>query len=139
MLSKPNNLLEPALTLAANTLRLSRLPPRNMAAPQKAPALIKPRRLRPTIFSRSVDWFSSNRLTSGSLQVFAATLKSDHDANVSERCTEQNVGWRELHPYRFIRGQAQGSQVQRLGQRTEGLAIGQADAHFAGPVFGLED
>ena len=31
------------------------------------------------------------------------------------------------------------SQVQRFGQRTEGLAIGQADAHFAGAVFGVED
>ena len=63
-----------ALTLAAMTLRLNRLPPRNIAAPHKAPALMKPRRLRPTIFSRSVDWFSSNRLTSGSLLGFGSHL-----------------------------------------------------------------
>ncbi|MNC73088.1 hypothetical protein D3C75_1242300 [compost metagenome] len=69
MLSKPSNRLVPALTLAASALRLSRLPPRNMAAPHKAPALMKPRRLRPTICSRSVGWLSSNRLTSGSLRI----------------------------------------------------------------------
>src|SRR5471030_2930272 len=92
MLLKPSKLLEPALTLAASTLRLSRLPPRNIAAPQRAPALMKPRRLRPTIFSRSVGWFSSNRLTSGSLLDFAVTLVSVSEGFVSEWSTQQDVG-----------------------------------------------
>ncbi|MNF10336.1 hypothetical protein D3C80_2112480 [compost metagenome] len=54
MPSKPSNELEASLMLAASTLRLSRLPPMNRAAPHSAPAPIKPRRLRPTMCSRSV-------------------------------------------------------------------------------------
>nr|BFE93532.1 hypothetical protein GCM10020185_40680 [Pseudomonas brassicacearum subsp. brassicacearum] len=50
MLLKPSSRLLPSLTAAARTLRLSRLPPRNIAAPHRAPALMKLRRLRPTIF-----------------------------------------------------------------------------------------
>src|SRR5471032_165067 len=108
MLLNPSNLLLPALTLAANTLRLSRLPPRNIAAPHKAPALMKPRRLRPTICSRSVGWLSSNRLTSGSLRVFAVTLMSVSERFVSQRCAQQHVGGRELHLHRLVDRQAPG-------------------------------
>ncbi|MNE80566.1 hypothetical protein D3C80_1771490 [compost metagenome] len=70
MLAKPSRLLLAALTLAAMTLRLSRLPLRNRAAPHRAPAPMKRRRLRLTSCSRSVDWCSSNRFMTGFLRVW---------------------------------------------------------------------